>query len=319
VTIEGHQTRNTEFEGFTVTGGQHGIYVYAGSPVIRGNVVSGNNSTVDGGGILCAGTTSIQGHPLITQNTIEGNYAARLGGGVLCTYVTADISLNQILNNRTGSGDGGGVYYARGNSGGTIAQNFLRGNEAGDKGGGVYVHGDLAGYFVVVELNIFCQNTARGVGYTGLSGGGLCLARSNALVARNTIVECGAPGHLNSYGGGIGIYNVGNNTIEENIVAFSSSGGGILCVSGATPIIRNNLAWENNGGDGLGDCATWWQGDGNVVTDPMFCGRSTGDFSLANVSPAFTHPEGPLGALPTVGCTATPVQPTTWGRLKTLY
>jgi len=88
---------------------------------------------------------------------------------------------------------------------------------------------------------------------------------------------------------------------------------------GATPTLRNNLAWQNTDGDGVGTCPTWWQSDGNLVANPAFCDTTGGDFHLAQDSPAITQVAGPLGVYPIPGCGPVPVRPTTWGRLKTRY
>jgi hypothetical protein len=123
----------------------------------------------------------------------------------------------------------------------------------------------------------------------------------------------------NTSGGGIVLDRSGNPIIEKNIIALTQSGGGIWCGEGVTPTIRNNLAWENTGGHGEGDCAAWWQSNGNVVTDPYFCGAASGNYTLAQNSPAFTHEAGPLGAFHLPGCGPVSVKQTTWGRIKTLY
>jgi hypothetical protein len=100
---------------------------------------------------------------------------------------------------------------------------------------------------------------------------------------------------------------------------MNQGSGGLSCAGGVTPLIRNNLAWQNVGGHGVGDCATWWQSDGNIVADPYFCSPMSGDYSLAQNSPAFTHEAGPLGAFHLPGCGPVSVERTTWGRIKTLY
>ena len=69
----------------------------------------------------------------------------------------------------------------------------------------------------------------------------------------------------------------------------------------STPTIRNNLAWQNVGGEGTGTCSDWALSNGNLIADPIFCGLATGDFSLAANSPALSHPAGPLGAIPDTG------------------
>jgi hypothetical protein len=81
----------------------------------------------------------------------------------------------------------------------------------------------------------------------------------------------------------------------------------------------NNLIWLNTGGHGSGSCADWVGVDGNLEADPSFCDLDAGEFSLAEDSPALTHPAGVLGAIAAPGCTGTAVLATTWGRIKALY
>jgi hypothetical protein len=107
--------------------------------------------------------------------------------------------------------------------------------------------------------------------------------------------------------------------VEKNIIAFSINGGGIWCGGGVTPIIRDNLVWQNLPSDDVGSCPDWTQSDGNLVADPHFCNVALGNYSLTEDSPALTHPAGPLGALPNPGCPPIPVVPTTWGSIKSMF
>ena len=167
--------------------------------------------------------------------------------------------------------------------------------------------------------NIIDGNTANGRAMNGHSGGGIWLDQTNASVKKNTIVGNRANGPTSAYGGGIAILNTGRPIIEENVIALSTNGGGILCALGVTPSITNNLVWGNAGGDTVGDCMTWIGEDGNIQADPLFCGAADGDFSLPLNSPALTQPGGPIGAIPTPGCLRAFVEPTTWSRIKTLF
>jgi len=193
-------------------------------------------------------------------------------------------------------------------------------NYAGDHGGGFYFGNALtAPLGFEFSWNLVYDNTADGLGQTGDSGGGTWFAESNAWVHHNTIVANAGNGPTGSYGGGLVIERPGSPVVEKNIIALTRAGGGIWCGGGATPTLRNNLAWQNAGGDGVGDCPTWWQSDGNLVANPAFCDTLSGDFHLAQDSPALTHVAGPLGAYPIPGCGPVPVRPITWGRLKTRY
>jgi hypothetical protein len=118
-------------------------------------------------------------------------------------------------------------------------------------------------------------------------------------------------------GGGIGLSNEENPIIEQNIIAFSPTGKAIACFNSPSPVLRNNLAWMNFPENIGGICEPFWVDNGNVIADPDFCDRGSGDFSLGINSPALRHPAGPLGAMSAPGCRGTtPVIPTTWGQLK---
>jgi hypothetical protein len=107
--------------------------------------------------------------------------------------------------------------------------------------------------------------------------------------------------------------------IERNIISMND-GGGIRCEIAGPPTIRDNLGWQNPGGEGLGLCAGWTETGGNVVADPYFCNAAGGIFTLAEDSPALSHPAGPLGAFPVAGCGPVPVvEVTTWGALKARF
>jgi len=151
---------------------------------------------------------------------------------------------------------------------------------------------------------------------TGESGGGVWLQETNAWVHHNTIVENTGEGPNTTYGGGIVVHEPGSPLIEQNIIAFTTVGGGLFCHSGVTPTIQNNLGWQNLPVEGVGLCADWWQTDGNIIEDPLFCDRAGGDFSLGEGSPALTHPAGPLGAIPTPGCEPVLVEKVSWGDIK---
>jgi parallel beta-helix repeat protein len=67
----------SELAGFTITGGNTGIYCYDASPTIKNCVIKGNVATSSGGGIRCRDHS----YPMISNCTISGNSAID-GGGI---------------------------------------------------------------------------------------------------------------------------------------------------------------------------------------------------------------------------------------------
>ena len=311
-------------EGFTITHGLGGIVINGAQPTIIGNVITENDAVPgDGGGIWCTAGTFFPWFPLIRENVITNNRGRNLAGGIgFGQRMIPEVLDNYVEGNEARDGDGGGIYYRSFENGAVIRGNVVINNRAGDHGGGIYIGhvGDIGLLEVEVSWNLVAGNYARGSEVTGNSGGGVWLWETNAWVHHNTIVNNSGDGPNNAYGGGIVIERPGSPVIEQNIIAFSTKGGGIWCGNGATPTIRDNLAWQNSGGDGVKDCPAWWQSNGNVIANPYFCDMANGDFRVASNSSVLTHPAGPLGVYPIPGCgPGVPIQPSTWGTLKSRY
>ena len=326
VTFHSGETRSAVLQGFTITGGEGGILIFEAEPSLIGNIITENQTSGDGGGIWCSGDVQVPPvwHPLIKDNQITNNSAGNLGGGVgFFKDMIPEITENYIAGNKTQRGDGGGIYYRNLAQGKTLIwSNVVENNTAGDHGGGIYVghYGDTSFLEIEIALNLIRNNYARGSApLTANSGGGIWLWETNAWVHHNTIVENTGDGPSDNYGGGIVIERPGSPIVEQNIIALTQKGGAIWCGSLATPTIRNNLAWQNVGGEGVGTCATWWQADGNIVQDPHFCDAPGSIYSLAQNSPAITHPAGPLGAFSIPGCDPVAARPSTWGAIKARY
>jgi hypothetical protein len=320
VSFVGGETRSAILEGLTITGGVIGVLISSSEPTVVSCTISNNTTPAGGAGFLLGGAPPGRWSPLITRNRIIRNVAAGSGGGMFISdLMTAEITANIISENEAVSGDGGGIFYRGRYDGGVIRNNIIMNNRAGDKGGGILVSSLVQYMSVEVSWNLIAGNVSNSQEQTGNSGGGIKLAQTNAWVHHNTIVNNSGYGTTDSQGGGIVAYFGGSPVIEKNIIALSGVGGGIWCDAMTTPIIRNNLAWQNQPADGVGDCPTWWQSDGNIVTDPYFCDPASGDYSVAQNSPALTNPYGPLGAFRLPGCGPVAVTPTTWGRIKALY
>lgn len=315
----------TLLQGFTITGGggDHilgaGIHLMGAEPTIRGNIIRDNVADSGGGGLFCTGA-SISGKwsPLIEGNRFANNAAHTLGGGIeVHGNATPIIVRNTIVENEVTQGDGGGISVFARLDGIVIRENWIEGNVAGDGGGGVAVIGE--GLDTEIAYNVIVRNTAHGTPWVSLSsGGGIALSGTDAWVHHNTVVGNTGFGGTGDWGGGVEVLG-GSPVIEMNIIAHSVLGGGILCGRGSVPTIRNNLAWDNVGGEGWRDCEDWWQSDGNLIADPLLCDWESGVYTVAANSPALTHPAGPLGAFATPGCAKVSVVTTTWGWIKSNY
>lgn len=172
---------------------------------------------------------------LIQGNTITNNRATNISGGVgTQNRMIPEILDNYIADNRAEAGDGGGIYIRTQFSGTLIRGNRIENNYAGDHGGGIYVFG-LDPVVVEIAENEIWNNVAQGLPETGESGGGIWLEDNNAWVHHNTIVENTGNGPNTTYGGGIAMHKPGTPIIEQNIIVYTTNGGGIFCHTGVTP------------------------------------------------------------------------------------
>ncbi len=243
-----------------------------------------------GGGFTLASSSILSG--LTIRNA--SSYAV---GGVYCPIgMSATISNNTIIGNR--SDFCGGIYCDVASSP-TISGNTISWN---------YNSGIVCDH---LSSPVISGNTITGnYGYNG--GGIFCYLGSTATISNNTIC-----GNRADYGGGICCYPQSSPYISNTIVAFNTQGGGIHCFGGLEryPTFTNCDIFGNVGGDGF--CGT--DGGGNISVDPLFCDRGSGNFMLCAGSPCVNNPGyGQIGAFG-VGCGYTPVQSTTWGRIKNTF
>ena len=119
-----------------------------------GGEITGGNNIGDTGGILNAGTLTIE------SGAIHGNRSSKSGGGI---YNTGTLTINggEITGNIASGSHGGGIYNIRkGENGGTLRLNGGRitGNSAGQQGGGILIHAD--GEISVSGSPAVSENTA---------------------------------------------------------------------------------------------------------------------------------------------------------------
>lgn len=271
-------------EALTIRHGDTGVLVHDSVVRVQGNIIEDNRSTGDGGGLWVVGSNVVIEDNQIVNNSANVN-ATLDGGGIYCYVASGVISRNRIEGNRAHEG-GGIIINANTNPSLLVSGNVFAENDASYYGGGIYVN---QGTDPEISQNTVVGNSA------GVSGGGIWYTQESAPV------------------------------ITRNIIAGDSAlhGGGVHAfLPGATPTFACNDAWENPGGNYAGDVADPTGSDGNISADPLFCNVGLGDYRLNENSPcAPAHSPsgcGLIGALD-VGCGPTAVEPSTWGRVKSLY
>lgn len=119
--------------GFTIIGGNHGIYCNGGYPAFSNCVIQGNDSNDDGGGMYV-----IDSSPVITDCFLVEN-DANYGGGVY-GYNSSVTLTNCVISDNNATGDKGGALYVK-DSSAKLINCTISGNDANDTdgyGGGVY-------------------------------------------------------------------------------------------------------------------------------------------------------------------------------------
>jgi len=276
-----------------------GIYSHSSSPVIKHNLVTGNNAFV-GGGISCHYSSSIVSFNVITENS-----AGKTGGGISCHESSPVISYNTIIENSADKYGGGICCWL--NSWPIIKKNNIEHNSASE-GGGISCLWFSSAFIINNEVsynstkdgggiwcntssptitnNIITQNSAE-------TGGGVsCSYYSSPIVSNNTINRNLA----NYYGGGIYCTH-SSPLINNNIVSNNQSGHGIYCEPETHPVVCHNDFWNNAWGTsyscpaGVGDTSWGTNINGipcdsfyNIIRDPLFV-DSLNDFHLQEGSP----------------------------------
>ena len=226
----------------------------AGTLMIANSTLT-HNTAVVGGGLYDQGT-------LTMTNSIVSNNAASRGGGVSTagSAVPSKVISNSIISDNTASSIGGGVSGSRGRL--VIANSIIRDNTATSAGGGIsYQDAPLTIYGSTISGN------------EAADGGGLAVASlvtvSNSTISNNTATGAGGGIHhatgtltlINSTlsvnaaaSAGGSIYNRALLTLQNTLIANSTSGGDCVNASGAIVSTQShNLIEDSANACGISD------------------------------------------------------------------
>ncbi len=252
-----------------------------------------------------AGVLTGVGAPAVT---ITGNSVLRNAPGLRLSSVSGVIADNLIEDN-TASGTGGGGINIAGAVGLTVSGNLFIGNE-GTSGGALRITGPAA---TTVQDNLAMSNSAPFSGYSG--GGGFYIdagatgadadVLGNTVVGNTTVNQGGgmlllgnvyAAGNLiadNSAHSGGGMTATITGTLEENSFFGNTAqiGGGLSLVNPMGASLVRNVFRGNQATNGDGGGAWIWGGfffdvalDGNQAVGNSATGRGGGVYLESQVS-----------------------------------
>jgi len=306
--------------GFIITGGLAagsypdydggGMYCRAhSSPTIEDCVFEGNQARGDnggnGGGLCCFSDSS----PTLTGCVFRGNEAYNGGGGMMVIISSPTLSGCVFEGNRTGLHGGGMCYH--GSSSSTLTDCIFRDNEADNDGGGMACSLNSS---PALTSCLFERNRA------GFHGGGISCQGAAAPTLSGCTLDGNRAGSLG--GGGMSCLSGSSPLLTSCIIAFSETREAVFCYDeSCEPVLTCCDVYANAGGDWVGCIADQFGVNGNFSADPMFCDPDNGNFMLYEWSPCAPDNNDCgvlIGAYP-VGCGASPVEATSWSRVKVMY
>ncbi|MFA5081991.1 MAG: hypothetical protein WC474_05545 [Hydrogenophilaceae bacterium] len=206
-------SRVARIDGFTITGSDHGGGVFA-SGYARNLQVSNNrivsNQGTYGGGIRI-------GHAVLLDEAAASGYTNSQNTNV-------NIHHNQISQNGSLNGAGGGISLYTGSNGYQVRENTVCGNFAGGDGGGIGHLGLSDNGTIANNAILFNQSFNQGV---GVNGGGVFIGGAAPI----------APNVLSS---GAGDVDVLANLVQGNQAGAGDGGGIRLQFVNGTDVLDND-------------------------------------------------------------------------------
>ena len=273
---------STVIRGFTIT---HGRSIGGGAMGASGSLLVDhcvfNENTADNGGGAFTGTGSRTGSPTIT-NCVFNRNTALIGGAVSFSHAIARIEGCLFVDNSASYGGAIAIWDL------TVpgTNNPLR-------------------LSTMIDHCTFTRNF--GAPY------GVLFLESYVDVTNCTIVD-------NVFGAVFaGTFST---TLHNCIIAFNSAQAIQCSIPPGTIEVSCTDIFSNLGGNWIGCVFGQSNVNGNIEADPQFCDRENDDLRLMSSSPCAPGNSPPgcalIGAHP-VGCTATTLEPTSWGRIKALF
>lgn len=197
---------------------------------LRGNNVSNNTASINGGGMYFTGAGD--GAIMLSGNILDRNSAGSKGGGIYTYKIAMTMTGESVRDNIAGSDNGGGMYLQESQidvsksmilrnqsptMGGGIflnagtynfTDNVLAMNDSGTHGGGMDMHGLPT---VTIDRSVVAGNKARDYGAGISMTEGICSITNSAVVS-------------NQSANTIGIYV--DATLQGNTIAYNSSKAG---------------------------------------------------------------------------------------------
>ena len=293
VTFATGETASSVLQGFTIRNGLAsldggGVRISGASPVIRGNVITGNRACE------AMGISVSTGSPLIEDNTIANNIqysctGATFGGGILIAGPSSAVVRHNRISNNLGVMTGGGIALNAADSP-TIELNLISGNRA-EQGGGI---GVINWSNPTIAGNVIVGNQAD-------QGGGIywvvSFGNRGPVVVNNTIAA-------NNSATGSGIFADGfdgGTPVSNNVIVASASQTAIYCGNFNDvnpPLLQDNDVFSAAGLDYGGICGNVTGISGNISADPLFVDAATGDYRLQAGSAAIDAGSNGASGLP---------------------
>jgi len=237
------------------------------------------------------------GHVYVRPGTYIGALNRDLNPhGKAITIVSTDGAEDTVIDCQ---GLGRGFNFQAYETAACVVDGFTIRNGAGAPGGGVRCYFGCSPTLVNLRIED-CASTGNGGGiFCGIgaspavsdvavvgcsatgSGGGVSFANTAATLTNVTIYGCSSVTNAG------GVACSGSNsrpTIQNTIIAGSTSGAGLSCVDSALPTTTRSCVYGNAGGDAL--CGTY---SDNISLDPLFCDAGGGDLTLRSDSPCIPN------------------------------
>jgi len=263
-------------------------------------ITRGINHTMGSG----AGMSVIQGaHVTVTDCEFTDNNSSYDGGGFIVAGpgTSLDISGCRFEGNSAVHNGGAGNVILGGTL--TVTDCSFIDNQSDD------MSGALSNNNSVMDVTgcLFSGNTSTNV------SGAIYYYLASGTVTACTFYDNSS---VDGYYGTILMHSSPSTSVTHCIISDEQNSYGLYYIS-YKGYHACNVFWNNNLGPIYGDVL----GPTEVVSDPRFCSPMTGNFYLAEDSPAapgYNDCGALIGAYP-VACGPVPVENTTWGRIKSMY